>query len=60
MPLLQPHGCCGSNGKSGGSDSPPSRTVFSQKESEEEKSKNPPSYQPKRDCANYGPPSACV
>eukprot|EP00957_Ditylum_brightwellii_P030041 2273868-Ditylum_brightwellii.AAC.1 len=59
MPSLQPHWCRGSNKNSDGSNSPPKHTVSSQKESEEE-SKNPPSQQPKRDCANYGPPSAHV
>eukprot|EP00957_Ditylum_brightwellii_P063463 4817519-Ditylum_brightwellii.AAC.1 len=64
MHLLQPHWRRSGNENSGNensgrSNSPPSCTVSSQKESEEE-SKNSPSQRPHRAGTNYGPPSACA
>eukprot|EP00957_Ditylum_brightwellii_P188157 14324344-Ditylum_brightwellii.AAC.1 len=51
--------CHGGNENSSGSKSPPSHIAFPQDESEVEESKNSPSQQLRRVCANYGPPPAC-
>eukprot|EP00957_Ditylum_brightwellii_P189384 14414858-Ditylum_brightwellii.AAC.1 len=61
MPLLQCHWRCnaGSNENNDRSNSPSRCNLSAQEESVME-SKNSPSQQPKRDCANYGPPSACT
>eukprot|EP00957_Ditylum_brightwellii_P059774 4537949-Ditylum_brightwellii.AAC.1 len=61
MPLLQRHWCCnaGGNENSGRSNLPPRCTLSVQEESEEA-SKNSPSQRPKRACANYGSPFACM